>query len=70
MRIFLKDWKNDLFFVEVEDGGWKVDRVLLVVILFIKFFLFFELVFDLLVLGNLVFKVMILEFEMVGLEGR
>lgn len=54
----------------MEDDGWKENKVLLVVILFIKFFLFFELVFDLLVLGNLVFKVMILEFEMVDLEGR
>lgn len=59
-----------MIFVKVEGGGCKVDWVLLVVIVFLKFF---ELVFELLMLDNLVFGVVVLndlEFKMVDLEGR
>lgn len=60
--------------MKVEDSGcWIIDLVLLVVIVFLKYFLFFELIFELLVLDNFVFDVLVLidlEFGMVDIGGR
>lgn len=60
--------------MKVEDSGcWIIDLVLLVVIVFLKYFLFFELIFELLVWDNFVFDVFVLidlEFEMVDIGGR
>lgn len=64
---------NDLIFVEVEDGGWKVDRLLSNVVVLPKQFSSSELVSDPLASGHSVSKVMLLnnlEFTTVGLEGR